>query len=133
ARHDRQPRASDRASARGCGSRSRSGYGASRWSARRTRPQCTFRRVQGCPACGGPLTPWRSVPSSEPALGDVRFELLRCERCGSAVTAGAGAPELHDTGAYGAPEPRLAALAAPALRVFDRPRLAMLRTLVAPP
>jgi SAM-dependent methyltransferase len=86
-----------------------------------------------CPACGGPLVSWRSVPSAEPALGPARYELRRCRRCGSAVTVGEAPPELHDTGAYSAGTPRLAGMAAPILRAFDRHRLRMLGALVPPP
>jgi SAM-dependent methyltransferase len=86
-----------------------------------------------CPACGGELSAWRSVPTSEPTLGELRVTLLRCGRCGTAVTVGGEAPGLHDTGAYGPGAPRLARLAAPLLRSFDRRRLAMLAPLVPPP
>jgi 2-polyprenyl-3-methyl-5-hydroxy-6-metoxy-1,4-benzoquinol methylase len=86
-----------------------------------------------CPACGGPLTTWRSVPSAEPAIGPARYQLLRCRRCGTAVTVGEAPTELHDTGAYAPGEPRLARAAAPVLRAFDRRRLSMLAELVPPP
>jgi SAM-dependent methyltransferase len=86
-----------------------------------------------CPACGGPLTAWRSVPSAEPGLGPARYELRRCLRCGTAVTVGEAPPELHEVGAYAPGAPRLAALAAPVLRAFDRQRLGMLGALVSPP
>ena len=54
--------------------------------------------------------PWRRVPSGEPA--DPRtFELLRCRRCASAVTAGdpPGA-EAYEQGVYAPGQPRAAAL-----------------------
>jgi SAM-dependent methyltransferase len=86
-----------------------------------------------CPACGGPLVAWRSVPSAEPTLGPARYELRRCRRCGSAVTAGHPPPELHETGAYAPGDPRLARAAAPALRAFDRRRLRILAELAPPP
>jgi SAM-dependent methyltransferase len=86
-----------------------------------------------CPACGGPLVAWRSVPSSEPALGPARYELRRCRWCGSAVTAGDPPPELHETGAYAPGDPRLARAAAPVLEAFDRHRLRMLAALAPPP
>ncbi|MDQ6775478.1 MAG: class I SAM-dependent methyltransferase [Actinomycetota bacterium] len=79
-----------------------------------------------CPACGGPLVAWRSVPSAEPALGPARYELRRCQDCGTAVTVGPATPELHETGAYAPGDPRLARAVAPILRAFDRQRLKML-------
>jgi 2-polyprenyl-3-methyl-5-hydroxy-6-metoxy-1,4-benzoquinol methylase len=88
--------------------------------------------VQTCPACGGPLIDWRSVPSSEPALGERRFELRRCLSCGSAVTVGDPVPESHDTGAYRAGQPRLYRIARPILGAFDRHRLRLVRELAAP-
>jgi SAM-dependent methyltransferase len=86
-----------------------------------------------CPACGGPLADLRSVRSAEPVLGERRFALGRCPRCGSAVTAGPPLPELHDAGAYRAGTPRLHRLARPVLRAFDRRRLALLAELCPPP
>ncbi len=85
-----------------------------------------------CPACGGRTTPWRSVPSSEPSLGQIRFELRRCDDCRSALTTGEAPAGLHDAGAYGEGRPRLYRLALPALRAFDRRRLARLRPLLRP-
>jgi SAM-dependent methyltransferase len=79
-----------------------------------------------CPACGGPLVAWRSVPSAEAAIGPARYELLRCPHCGSAVTVGEAPAELHETGAYAPGVPRLARFVAPLLRTFDRQRLRML-------
>ena len=48
-----------------------------------------------CPACAGALSAWREVPAGEPS--DLRrYPLLRCESCGSAVTAGdRPAPEVY--------------------------------------
>ncbi len=43
-----------------------------------------------CPACGGTLAPWRTVPGSEPRLALVRYELWRCAACGTAVTVDPG-------------------------------------------
>lgn len=86
-----------------------------------------------CPACGGPLVAWRSAPSAEPTLGPARYELRRCRWCGSAVTVGEAPPELHDTGAYGPGDPRLARAVAPVLRAFDSHRLRMLAALAPPP
>jgi 2-polyprenyl-3-methyl-5-hydroxy-6-metoxy-1,4-benzoquinol methylase len=85
-----------------------------------------------CPACGGRLEPWRSVPGSEPRLGAPRYELGRCVACGSAVTLGEAPSELHETGAYRPGAPRLQRAALPLLRGFDRQRLALLRPLAGP-
>jgi SAM-dependent methyltransferase len=85
-----------------------------------------------CPACGGQLVAWRSVRSSEPALAGERFALLRCQACGSAVTAGPSV-DLHDTGAFRAGTPRLFRVARPLLRRFDAQRVSLLGRLVAPP
>src|SRR5881392_1772145 len=73
---------------------------------------------EACPACGGPLAPWRSAPAAEPPHAPVA--LWRCRACGTAVTA-APAPHraLHEAGAYAPGTPRGAGLAAPALRWFD--------------
>ncbi len=79
-----------------------------------------------CPACGGPLAPWRAVPASDPALPGT-YELARCAACGTAVTLGPPPPEeAHDAGAYGGGAPRGSGLAAPILRAFARHRLALL-------
>jgi SAM-dependent methyltransferase len=88
--------------------------------------------VQTCPACGGQLINWRSVPSSEPALGERRFELRRCLNCGSAITVGDPPAESHDTGAYRAGDPRLYSLARPVLEAFDRHRLRLVGELAGP-
>jgi SAM-dependent methyltransferase len=87
---------------------------------------------RACPACGGPLSAWRSVPASEPALAETRFALLRCARCGSAVTAGPAPDELHETGSYQPGAPRLHGLVLPLLRALDRRRLALLSEHVPP-
>jgi SAM-dependent methyltransferase len=79
-----------------------------------------------CPACGGPLQSWRTVPGSEPALASESFELARCASCGTAVTIGSGAGDLHETGAYGGGAPRLSRAALPVLRRFDGQRLRLL-------
>jgi SAM-dependent methyltransferase len=86
-------------------------------------------RVSGapapCPACGGPLATWRTVPGSDPALpGD--YELARCRSCGTAVTLAPAPARAHEAGAYGGGTPRGARLVAPILRAFDRQRLAQL-------
>lgn len=80
-----------------------------------------------CPACGGPLRPWRTVPTSDASLPGV-FALLRCASCGTAVTAG-DAPtfeDAHDGGSYATRRPRGSGLAAPLLHAFDRQRLRLL-------
>jgi 2-polyprenyl-3-methyl-5-hydroxy-6-metoxy-1,4-benzoquinol methylase len=92
----------------------------------------SFTADRPCPACGGHLREWRSVPCSEPALGRLTIALRRCERCGSAVTDGDLPPELHDTGAYRPGVPRLHRAVTPLLRAFDRQRLALLKERVAP-
>ncbi len=83
-------------------------------------------RATMCPACGGPLTPWRRAPDHEPAARTTH-PLLRCAACGTAVTAGAPPPAgAHAAGAYRPGRPRGAAAAAPLLRAFDRRRLGLL-------
>ncbi len=78
-----------------------------------------------CPACGGALAAWRTVPGSDPALpGD--YELARCRACGTAVTLAAVPEQAHEAGAYGGGAPRGSRLVAPLLRRFDRRRIAQL-------
>ncbi len=88
-----------------------------------------------CRACDATLGPWRTVASPEPGLAGRRYELRRCEACGTAVTIDPGprAEDLHDSGAYRAGTPRLHGAALPALRMFDARRLALLRRLAVPP
>lgn len=81
---------------------------------------------RSCPACGGPLAPWRSAAAAEPPW--TPMALLRCGRCAGAVTAdpspeGASGGGAHETGAYAPTTPRGSGLAAPLLRHFDRARL----------
>ncbi len=98
--------------------------------------ECTVRRVQTaatCPACGGILRDWRTVPSAEPGHGPPEFLLRRCDICRSAVTVGHSQVDLHDSGAYSARQPRLYRLALPLLRAFDRQRLTLLARAVPPP
>ncbi|HEX3975932.1 MAG TPA: class I SAM-dependent methyltransferase [Solirubrobacteraceae bacterium] len=95
-----------------------------------------------CPACGGTLAAWRTVPGSEPALAHIHYELRRCTVCGTGVTV-APAPgstgatgrtgDLHESGAYRPGTPRLYRAALPLLRTFDRRRLGLLRRIAAPP
>jgi SAM-dependent methyltransferase len=79
-----------------------------------------------CPACGGPLWPWRSVESFEPTIGPRRLELVRCGDCRTAATCGEAVGEAHAAGAYGGGRPRGSRLAAPLLSQFDRQRLRLL-------
>lgn len=72
------------------------------------------------------------MPSSEPLLGKVLYELARCPHCGTAVTLGSAPPALYESGAYGQDSPRLQTLAMPLLRAFDRQRLALLNGVAAP-
>ena len=79
-----------------------------------------------CPACGGPLAAWRTVPGSDPALpGD--YALARCARCATAVTLAPAPAHAHEEGAYGGGAPRGSGAAAPILRAFARRRLALLQ------
>ncbi len=78
-----------------------------------------------CPACGGPLEPWREALPAEPADAPP-VALSRCGRCGTAVTESPLAPGAHDRGAYGGGRPRLSRAAAPVLAAFDRRRLELI-------
>ena len=74
------------------------------------------------------------MPASDPALPQARFELSRCEACGSAVTLGGYPPDdLYETGPYQPGTPRLHRLVSPLLSLFDRQRLSLLRPLAPPP
>lgn len=88
--------------------------------------------MNACPACGGPISPWRRARGSEPADRAV-YDLWRCGRCGGAVTVGpAPRPEAYESGAYAERSPRLARAAGRMLARFDRDRLALLGRPVAP-
>jgi len=88
---------------------------------------------RGCPACGGPLRAWRTVPGSDPAW-PAPVPLLRCATCASAVTAAPAPAHAHHAGQYAtARAPRGARAAAPVLALFDRHRLALLRAAGARP
>ncbi|MEV4420797.1 class I SAM-dependent methyltransferase [Patulibacter sp. NPDC049589] len=80
-----------------------------------------------CPACGGVLRAWRTVPTSDASLPGV-FALRRCATCGTAVTAGEPPTfdDAHDGGSYATRRPRGSGLAAPLLHAFDRQRLRLL-------
>jgi SAM-dependent methyltransferase len=86
-----------------------------------------------CPACGGPLGRWMQVPGGEPS--DPRlYQLLRCERCGSAVTEGEppGAA-FYETGVYAPGPPRAPALVRALQRVTTaQPARLLRRAGVAP-
>lgn len=73
-----------------------------------------------CPACAGALSRWRAVPGGEP--DDVLlYPLLRCERCGTAVTdMPAPGPESYEAGIYTAAEPRAANPIRALQRLADR-------------
>jgi SAM-dependent methyltransferase len=88
--------------------------------------------LTACPACLGPLRPWRNVVSAEPAYRGHAFALLRCSVCGTAVTIEPAAPELNDSGAFAPGVPRLHRLVRPLLHLFDRRRLALLAPLAPP-
>ena len=63
-----------------------------------------------CPACGGALRAWLEVPAGEPS-DPRRYPLLRCERCGTAVTGGdPPEPALYESGVYAPGPPRAAGL-----------------------
>ena len=63
--------------------------------------------LSACPACGGALSAWRTVPGGEPSDPE-RYELLRCSSCGSAVTAGPSPdPDAYETGQYALTTPRM--------------------------
>ena len=79
-----------------------------------------------CPVCGaGVLQPWRWASASDPQLaGDQRFELVRCDSCGSALTLGdPPAPRLYEGGTYAPPRPSVAPLLEPLRRLADRDRM----------
>jgi SAM-dependent methyltransferase len=80
-----------------------------------------------CPACGGGLIPWRSIPGGEPAdVGE--YELERCASCGSAVTDGRPpAPEAYESGQYAQAPPRFAGPIAAFQRFVTRQPVRYLR------
>jgi SAM-dependent methyltransferase len=92
------------------------------WRSRRG----TFVIDRACPACGGALVAWRTVPGSDPALPG-GYELARCVRCATAVTLAPAPAQAHEAGAYGGGAPRGSRAAAPILRAFARRRLALLQ------
>src|SRR4051794_14216679 len=90
----------------------------------------TLRRVNACPACGGPISPWLRARGSEPD-DRATYDLWRCGRCGGAGTGGA-APRAgaHHQGAHAPAPPRPAPPPAPLLAPLPPPRPAPPR---APP
>ncbi len=87
-----------------------------------------------CPACGGDLTPWRKATGADTAVSsdEERFELLRCDCCGSARTvetsgSGIGRPvvssDSYEGGYYSRPPVWLDRLIEPLRKVADRGRL----------
>ena len=80
-----------------------------------------------CPACGGGLVPWQSIPGGEPS-DDSEYELERCASCGTAVTEGrAPGPDAYETGQYGMAQPRMAGPVARFQRVVTRQPVRFLR------
>jgi SAM-dependent methyltransferase len=80
-----------------------------------------------CPACGGGLLPWESVPGGEPS-DPAEYELERCASCGTAVTDGAPPPpEVYETGQYGLAQPRMAGPVAAFQRAVTRQPVRFLR------
>ena len=69
--------------------------------------------------------PWRAATASDPDLaGADRFELARCERCGSAVTLGPPPPPaVYEGGTYSSAHGALAPLLAPLRALADRDRM----------
>lgn len=80
-----------------------------------------------CPACGGGLVPWRSIPGGEPA-DEHDYELERCASCGSAVTdGGPPPPEAYEAGQYSAARPRMAGPVTAVQRFVTRQPVRFLR------
>jgi SAM-dependent methyltransferase len=72
-----------------------------------------------CPACDGPLAPWRAVPGGEPS-DHASHELLRCGTCGTAVTVDEPAPDAYESGLYSPEQPRLAPIVRALMRLALR-------------
>jgi SAM-dependent methyltransferase len=80
-----------------------------------------------CPACGGGLLRWRSIPGGEPGDHD-EYGLERCASCGSAVTDGrAPAPDAYESGQYALAQPRFAGPVRALQRWFARQPVRFLR------
>ena len=77
-----------------------------------------------CPACGGPLAPWRRVPSSDPAAAAGSFHAAALRRCADRRSRVEPAPPRRTRPApTAAAGPACTRLAAPLLARFDRRRL----------
>ncbi len=85
-----------------------------------------------CPACGGELSPWITVPAGEPS-DPRRFDLLRCSACGAAVTTGPppGA-EAYEQGIYAPGSARPALVRAFQRATVGQPARALTRAGLAP-
>ena len=72
----------------------------------RATPPAAGLAAAACPACGERPAPWREVPAGEPS--DARlFPLLRCARCGTALTGGESpGADAYETGVYAPGPPR---------------------------
>lgn len=86
---------------------------------------------EACPACGGPLVPWREATASDARIaGGERFHLGRCASCGTArlldPPASEQADALYEAGTYGEPRGSLSRLIEPLRRLADRDRLRVL-------
>jgi SAM-dependent methyltransferase len=84
-------------------------------------------RALSCPACEGPLIPWREASASDPHLASrSRYPLARCTRCGSAVTqeppSGDGSARLYEAGTYAAARRSLDPLLEPLRRLTELDR-----------
>jgi SAM-dependent methyltransferase len=80
-----------------------------------------------CPACGAEaMRRWRFATATDPQLaGRRRYELDRCDACGSAVTADAGDPSaaIYEGGTYSAERRAFAPVLEPLRRLAERDRL----------
>ena len=64
--------------------------------------------MSACPACGGALVPWRTIPGGEPRDPNA-YPVARCASCGSAVTEGEPPPaDAYEAGQYALAPPRAA-------------------------
>jgi SAM-dependent methyltransferase len=76
--------------------------------------------VRACPACGGALLQWQSIPGGEPS-DTQRYQLDHCASCGSAVTGGAAPPpDAYESGQYSPARPRMEGPVAAFQRVVTR-------------
>ena len=85
-----------------------------------------------CPACGGDLAPWITVPAGEPS-DPRRFGLSRCAECGTAVTGGPPpGPEAYEQGVYAAGSARPGAVRAFQRATVGQPARALARAGLRP-